>query len=52
MTLINELLGSFVNLTDAGDIAAGKTLFDANCVACHRADAGGAIGPNLTDNND
>ncbi len=37
-------------LTDAGDIAAGKTLFDANCVACHRADAGGAIGPNLTDN--
>lgn len=36
-------------LTDAGDIAAGKTLFDANCVACHRADAGGAIGPNLTD---
>ncbi len=38
-----------VLLTDAGDIAAGKTIFDANCVACHRADGGGGIGPNLTD---
>ncbi|WP_396188202.1 cbb3-type cytochrome c oxidase N-terminal domain-containing protein [Flavobacterium sp.] len=36
-------------LTDASAIAAGKTLFDANCVACHRPDGGGAIGPNLTD---
>lgn len=36
-------------LTDASAIAEGKTLFDANCVACHKADAGGAIGPNLTD---
>lgn len=36
-------------LTDASAIAEGKTLFDTNCVACHKADAGGAIGPNLTD---
>lgn len=36
-------------LTDAGDLAAGKKVFEANCIACHRADAGGAIGPNLTD---
>ncbi|MEY2701603.1 MAG: Cytochrome c oxidase, cbb3-type, subunit [Bacteroidota bacterium] len=36
-------------LTDASAIAEGKTLFNANCVACHKADAGGAIGPNLTD---
>lgn len=36
-------------LTDAGDIAAGKKIFETNCVACHRPDAGGAIGPNLTD---
>jgi cytochrome c oxidase cbb3-type subunit III len=36
-------------LTDAGALAEGKTIFTANCVACHRADAGGAIGPNLTD---
>lgn len=36
-------------LTEAGDIAAGKKVFETNCAACHRADAGGAIGPNLTD---
>ena len=36
-------------LTDASDLAAGKALFETNCVACHRADGGGAIGPNLTD---
>ena len=36
-------------LTDATALAEGKTIFTANCVACHRADAGGAIGPNLTD---
>jgi cytochrome c oxidase cbb3-type subunit 3 len=36
-------------LTDAASIAQGKTIFTTNCVACHRADAGGQIGPNLTD---
>ena len=36
-------------LTDAGDLSAGKTLFETNCVACHMADGGGGIGPNLTD---
>ncbi|KGO79147.1 cytochrome C oxidase subunit III [Flavobacterium beibuense F44-8] len=36
-------------LTDEGDLAAGKKIFETNCVACHRADGGGAIGPNLTD---
>jgi cytochrome c oxidase cbb3-type subunit 3 len=38
-------------LTDPADLTAGKTIFDTNCVACHRADAGGTIGPNLTDEN-
>lgn len=38
-----------VQLTDASELAAGKAIFDANCVACHRADGGGGIGPNLTD---
>jgi len=36
-------------LTDAADLAEGKTIFTTNCAACHRADAGGQIGPNLTD---
>lgn len=36
-------------LEDAGALAAGKTIFESNCVACHRADLGGGIGPNLTD---
>ena len=36
-------------LTDAPSLAEGKAIFTTNCVACHRADAGGAIGPNLTD---
>lgn len=38
-------------LTESSDLAAGKAVFSANCVACHRADGGGGIGPNLTDTN-
>lgn len=36
-------------LTDATSIASGKKIFDASCVACHKADGGGLVGPNLTD---
>ncbi len=36
-------------LTDPASLAAGKAIYTANCVACHRPDAGGQIGPNLTD---
>ncbi|MGJ8593384.1 MAG: cbb3-type cytochrome c oxidase N-terminal domain-containing protein [Aquaticitalea sp.] len=38
-------------LTDAGDVAKGKSIFDSNCVACHMVDGGGGIGPNLTDDH-
>jgi cytochrome c oxidase cbb3-type subunit 3 len=34
---------------DAGVVANGRQLFAQNCAACHRADGGGLIGPNLTD---
>jgi cytochrome c oxidase cbb3-type subunit III len=34
---------------DASVVALGKQTFTQNCAACHRADAGGQIGPNLTD---
>lgn len=40
-----------VYLTDPADLAAGKAIYDQNCVACHAADGGGGIGPNLTDNH-
>ncbi len=40
----------FVALTNPSDIKKGKELFNNNaCSACHRTDAGGMIGPNLTD---
>jgi len=34
---------------DPSALALGKTVFATNCAVCHRADAGGNIGPNLTD---
>lgn len=36
-------------VADRAALEDGKTVFAANCAACHRADAGGMIGPNLTD---
>ena len=38
-------------LTDPAELAKGKVIFQTNCVACHRADGGGQIGPNLTDDH-
>ena len=40
---------SVTYLEDATALASGKQVFDNNCVSCHRADGGGNIGPNLTD---
>lgn len=36
-------------MTDPADLAAGKSIFTANCVTCHKANGEGDIGPNLTD---
>ncbi len=36
-------------LTEASELAKGKAIYQVNCVACHKADGGGQIGPNLTD---
>ena len=36
--------------SDPQAVAAGKQVFTTNCVSCHKADGGGLIGPNLTDN--
>ncbi|VAW25932.1 Cytochrome c oxidase (cbb3-type) subunit CcoP [hydrothermal vent metagenome] len=43
---------NIVAFTDAENIAKGKELFATKtCSACHLADLGGSIGPNLTDNH-
>jgi cytochrome c oxidase cbb3-type subunit 3 len=34
---------------DKGTVASGKEVFTKTCAACHRADGGGNVGPNLTD---
>lgn len=36
-------------LTDDASLTEGKKVFGTYCVACHMADGGGGIGPNLTD---
>lgn len=36
-------------LTDGASLAAGKSTYSANCVACHGANGEGGVGPNLTD---
>ena len=44
-------MNSVTLLTDEADLNSGKAMFMQNCVACHMADGGGGIGPNLTDNH-
>ncbi len=36
-------------LTAEADLAAGKKIFTTVCAACHLADGGGSVGPNLAD---
>jgi len=38
-----------IALTDAVSLAKGKEIFTNACAACHKADGGGLVGPNLTD---
>lgn len=40
---------SVKQLTDENALAAGQAEFVAKCAACHLADGGGSVGPNLTD---
>jgi cytochrome c oxidase cbb3-type subunit 3 len=42
-------INTVVVLTEEADLKAGKAIFTEKCVACHKADGGGGIGPNLTD---
>jgi len=45
--LLNE--DNVTELTEAAALESGKTIFNNNCIACHAADGGGMVGPNLTD---
>lgn len=38
-------------LVDEISLTEGKAIYASSCVACHKADGGGQIGPNLTDKN-
>ena len=40
---------NIVLMTGDTDLAAGLEIYTKNCVACHKADGGGLVGPNLTD---
>ncbi len=40
---------SVTYLSDATNLEAGKKVFTTICAACHLADGGGSVGPNLTD---
>ena len=46
-TYTDEQLVAFSK--DPAKVEAGKVVFTTYCAACHRADGGGLIGPNLTD---
>lgn len=40
---------SAILMTESGDLGAGKSIFQTNCVTCHKSKGEGDIGPNLTD---
>lgn len=49
-TMANAIDESNVEVAmDAGSLASGKKVFDANCKACHGGAGEGGVGPNLTD---
>lgn len=48
-TSANNVDESTVKMLEGADIAAGKDIFTANCLACHGKLGEGGVGPNLTD---
>jgi cytochrome c oxidase cbb3-type subunit III len=48
-TQSNSIDENNVTIMTGADLEAGKKIFTTICAACHRADGGGQVGPNLTD---
>lgn len=48
-TQANAIDENSVSIMTGADLDAGKQTFTTICAACHRADGGGQVGPNLTD---
>jgi cytochrome c oxidase cbb3-type subunit III len=49
MAKFESSLGTAQPSSDKTIISTGQQIFVNNCAPCHRADAGGLVGPNLTD---
>ena len=49
MTRFESDIATLTPSTDANALAEGKKTFLTLCAPCHRPDAGGLVGPNLTD---
>lgn len=51
MATVKDLIdeNSVEYLGNPADLAAGKAIYDGNCMACHAPDGGGGVGPNFTD---
>ncbi len=45
----NSVDENTVKMLDESGIAAGQSIFQTACAACHAKDGGGGVGPNLTD---
>ena len=48
-TSANNVDETNVKMLEGADIASGKEVYKASCVACHGALGEGGVGPNLTD---
>jgi len=46
----SSLAVEMVLLEDDASLESGKATFESICAACHLADGGGLVGPNMTDN--
>ena len=49
LTKFENDLGTLMPSTDKTKLSNGQLVFVKNCAPCHRADAGGLVGPNLCD---